>query len=206
MLEDSDFIETINYAYGNNFLENFDTKDKLYNIYNLLKNEFYKKDLILIYNQILKIIYGEDLVDFSYHDIKFFNNIYNYLLFIKDLGNNFDKHDFKIKLNFYIFKIITKDIYNEIYNYKNKIKSEDQKSLYFYLWNKFLDPSKDKIIEKKIKYYIISEEEFENTNKIIIEDYINYLLSNFNLRKIKNYKENMDVQTIFFGLINEIFY
>ena len=206
MLEDSDFIETINYAYGNNFLESFENKDKLYSICNLLKNEFYKKDLILIYNKILRIIASEDLVDFTYHDIKFFNNLYNYLFFIKDLGYEFDEKEFKIKFNFYIVKIITKDVYNEIYKYKNMLKTEDQKNLYFYLWNKFLDPVKDKIIEKQIKYYVSSDEEFEIINKIIIDDYIDYLLSKFSLRKIKNYKENMNVQTIFFGLINEIFY
>lgn len=206
MLEECDFIETINYAYGNNFLDTFENKDKLYSIYNLLKNEFYQKDLILIYNKILRIISSEDLVDFSYRDIKFFNNLYNYLFFIKDLGDGFDEKEFKIKFNFYIVKIISKDVYNEIYKYKNMLKTEDQKTLYFYLWNKFLDPTKDKIINKQFKYYVSAEDKFVDINENIIDDYIFYLLSKFNLKKIKKYKENMNVQTIFFGLINEIFY
>ena len=86
------------------------------------------------------------------------------------------------------------------------LKTDDQKSLYLCLWNKFLDPTKDKIISRQFKYYVSTEEEFEDINENIINDYIIYLLSKFNLKKIKNYKENMNVQTIFFGLINEIFY
>lgn len=209
MFQDSEFLDSINYTYGNNFLENFENKDKLYEIYNILKELEScktKNDLILIYNKILKIITNELIESFNYNDMKFFNNIYKYLIFIKDLGKNFNEKEFKIKINFYILKRITKEVYEEINKYKEMLNSTDQQSLYFYLWNKFLDPSKDKIIEKHIKYYVSSEEDFENINKIIIEDYIEHLLSNFSLRKIKNYKENMSSQTIFFGLINEIFY
>ena len=203
MLEDSEFIEMINFVYGKNFLETFDNKHKLYDIYNVLKND--DLDLILLYNKILRIITGDILEDFNYHDVKLFNNLYIYLFFIKELGFEFDEKEFKIKFNFYITKIIPKDVYNEICKYKKMLKTEDQKSLYLYLWNKFLDPTKDKIINRKIKYYESSEEKFGIINENIIDDYIS-LLSKFNLKKIKNYKENMNVQTIFFGLINEIFH
>ena len=58
-----------------------ENKDKLYQIYNILKELEScktKNDLILIYNKIVKIITNKIIESFDYNDIQFFNNIYKY--------------------------------------------------------------------------------------------------------------------------------
>ena len=187
---DDNFKKIITDIYGKR-IENYNI-DVLYKIYNVIKYSNIE-DPIFVYNKIIKILIIDDYSFSKIHkDRQLLLDIYSYLQILK-----YDKN-YELHIKYYKYKSINFDYYMELLDYKDKLITEDPYVLYKQLWEKFLDFKNDKIIERKLKYYIEkyeNEEELNIINHEIITEYIN----TFNIKTID---KTYDKTELFFLLLN----
>jgi hypothetical protein len=195
--------------------------EKIYNIYNILNNFNFQNDIILIFNKIIKELNDDNTIDFlKTKDEAYLSKIFSYLQIIKNVKmyskqnkqsnkNNINKKYIELEVNFWKYKLISKEKYDEIMNLICDINSKDDDiyKVYLYLWNKFLDPTKERIILRKPNYYVdymLSDIPLlQNVNEEIINSYILNILST---NKIKNIEDKIDLNIssseLFFMLVN----
>lgn len=189
--------------------------EKIYNIYNILNNFNFQNDIILIFNKIIKELNDDNNIDcLKTKDEVYLSKIFSYLQIIKNVKmyykqNNINKKYIELEVNFWKYKLISKEKYDEIMNLICDINSNDDDiyKVYLYLWNKFLDPTKERIILRKPNYYVdymLSDITLlKNVNEEIINSYILNILST---NKIKNIEDKIDLNIsspeLFFMLIN----
>jgi len=200
-----DFMNIINFLKILNFEERYDT-EKLYKIYNIIKND--NIDNITIYNNILNLLCKEKII-LRNKDELFLKKLFKIINIVKNIDfKNDDIFDIEIELNYFFYKNIDENTYKIINFYKEQLKNQDHIILYRELWNKFLSPFADKIIDIELEYYIEYMKEtninkVKNINSNIIKNYFHKLVSN-NIKKLK-YTENLNKEILFFILLFEQF-
>ena len=181
--------------------------EKLYQIYNIIKN-IKNYDVIIIYNNILKTITNPNSQNYNIElkDYEFLNKLFNSIKIIKNL--NFEKlniFEVELYINYYIYKNIDKNIFQKIINYLKKLENENDNNLYKELWDEFLNPEKEKIINRNVYYYIdynkTSLEDISKINNNIVNNYIEKLIIDNKIKKIKYSIPN--IETLFFLLLTD---
>ena len=192
--------------------------EKIYNIYNILNNFNFQNDIILIFNKIIKELNDDNTIDYlKTKDEVYLSKIFSYLQIIKNVKmysnqnnqNNIYRKYIELELNFWKYKLISKEKYEEIMNliYDLNSKDDDIYKVYLYLWNKFLDPTKERIILRKPNYYVDYMLSDISLLKIVNEEIINsYILNILSTNKIKNIEDKIDLNIssseLFFMLVN----
>lgn len=195
---------------------NYDTYkiEKIYNIYNILNNFNFQNDIVLIFNKILKELNDMNIDYLKTKDEAYLSKIFCYLQIIKNIklnskSQNIDKKYIQLEVNFWKYKLISKEKYDEIIDlkYDININNDDIYKIYLYLWNKFLDPTKERIILRKPEYYVdymLSDISLlKNINEEIINSYILNILSTNKIKNIED-KINLNISSpeLFFMLVN----
>ena len=186
--------------------------EKIYNIYNMLNNFNFENDIVLIFNKILKELAEDNNMYLLNRDEVYLSKMYGYLNIIKNVKGlkNVDKQYLEIEINYWKYNLISKEKYEELINLKKEIDNidpDDNSNVYLYLWERFLNPRKDRLIIRKYEYYC--DYMLENISKVrkinqdIIDSYVASVLSNSKLKHINDtFDMNFTIPELFFMLIN----
>jgi hypothetical protein len=203
MDDNEEFASIIKFINTNDKYDN----EKLYQIYNIIKN-IKKDDVIIIYNNILKTITNPNSQNYNIElkDHEFLNKLFKAIKIIKNLNSEkINIIEVELYVNYYIYKNIDKNMFQEIIDYLKKLENENDNNLYKELWNKFLNPEKEKIINRNVDYYIdynkTGLEDISKINLNIINNYIEKLIIDNKIKKIKYSIPN--IETLFFLLLTD---
>lgn len=198
------------------YFKNYNTYkiEKIHNVYNILKNFNFENDIILIFNKILKELTEGNNIHLINTDEVYLSKIYGYLNILKNVKGfkKIDKQYLEIEINYWKYNLINKEKYEELIKLKkdiDNINADDNSNVYLYLWGKFLNPRKERLIIRKSEYYcdymLDDISKIRKINKDIIDSYVSSVLSNNKLKVIKE-TFNMDftMPELFFILLNNV--